>query len=1223
MARLQAYGQGNQIQTNDTDGDLIVETDDTGTRANIIFRDEAGTANYLATDSAGGTLDLGSTTYAVESLGAFTASNGMTVSGASEVFSITATGTHTITGGDVDLDVALDSSSGITNSGGEHLFSGGNLQLNDSIPLEIGTGADDSVIHNGTDTIWTHATGDLIFDNTNTTGSTIVRLGTDTSATDFQVQNNSGSAKFTVTGASASTIVGTNLLIDSGFSLDMSSAVALNIADTTASSLNLARSGVPTNVDGTLIVAEGTTFNGLVTADDVGILSNPGTAATTTDWFCVDTDAVTFTGNFTAFKADYSGATAFNSASNFYGVEVIGHSGGNAGAGDICGVLINADWDQGLVNLASLDQDGSATFSLGIDIDGASAGTTGLTMTGLDLGAPADEIGDIFLDNVIRFAETSDPTAVADKGFLYIKDNGGVSDLYFRNTTTIEQLTGLGATGIDLDEAYSNGRTITGDSGAQDITNSGTSPEAFNVVLASDVTTEAASWTQFGFTVGAGDYTGTNMIVFDGDLTGANSFNSTNHVIVYDGDAPTNAGSGDSIIFHAGANADYGAVFESDVHLFDSVNFALGTGNDVIHAFGGTTYDTTFGTNNIVWNIGAAGGNTPDIVIHGNASGDEVTVDSSGNIWTWDGVDIKVNDNDNIYFGDPAAGDVCMFWNGTDWNMTFAADDTVVNFGAAGGNQGDFVFHTTSGTITSDTGLDEFVFNAAHLHVGDDDEIRRGDAVGGDIIDVFNGTSWNVSPAVTGTVYNIGVDGGASFDIHIHTSTVGDEIVFDESAGTWTHDDVDLILRDNTNFYLGTGNDICFAWDGTDGDVTVAADNTVLNWGVDGGSGLDQNWYGAAAGDAVMFDKSANTWTYADVDVIFEDNTNLYFGTGSDICTTWDGTELNTTAIAASEWNIGDGFDIDINLFGDLKPGNNNEFFVGSAEDSVYYEGVHTNAVTGLPFAASDFSETWTGGTNTPFSDFDIFPEGNALTGGEGVNSSITWVDAPGPTTVVDSGNDSVTITADFTGGGITGAAIVADINGSSTNFGAFTADGSGVITGPDVPGLPIGFSSTSTVVGYNTIGIAGADLRVASDALTPASPGALGTEARPWTTLISDKHLITGTSGGAITAGAPVYLNGSGEYVEADASAESTSIVVGICTDGASGASETVTIAVSGKITVNGTLSAGDEAFLSETAGTVTATPPTTTSSVVKPLGYMVTSTVMAMQVLMGIVNA
>jgi filamentous hemagglutinin len=78
----------------------------------------------------------------------------------------------------------------------------GGVDINaDNANLTIGAGADLTVVHNATNTIATSTTGDFIIDNTNATGSTIVRLGTDTTATDFQVQNNSESALFGFLGA--------------------------------------------------------------------------------------------------------------------------------------------------------------------------------------------------------------------------------------------------------------------------------------------------------------------------------------------------------------------------------------------------------------------------------------------------------------------------------------------------------------------------------------------------------------------------------------------------------------------------------------------------------------------------------------------------------------------------------------------------------------------------------------------------------------------------------------------------------------------------------------------------------------------------------------------------------------------------------------------------------------------------------------------------------------
>ncbi len=105
--------------------------------------------------------------------------------------------------GTADFDGAADFSAGVTNSAGEFLVSGGNLQLNDNINLTVGTGDDLTIVHNGTNTLLTSVTGDLIFDNTLVTGSTIFDLGTDTSATDFLIRNNSGTQLLSMNGAGA------------------------------------------------------------------------------------------------------------------------------------------------------------------------------------------------------------------------------------------------------------------------------------------------------------------------------------------------------------------------------------------------------------------------------------------------------------------------------------------------------------------------------------------------------------------------------------------------------------------------------------------------------------------------------------------------------------------------------------------------------------------------------------------------------------------------------------------------------------------------------------------------------------------------------------------------------------------------------------------------------------------------------------------------------------
>jgi hypothetical protein len=128
---------------------------------------------------------------------------------------------------------------------------GGNLDVSGGIDIDvdnqsltIGAGADYSISHDGTDSTITTTTGDLITDNTNTTGSTIQRLGTDTNVTSFQVQNNSESI---VMKAEADGMVdipqhnASSIGLKLGGTLVTSSATELNVidGDTSGSSVTL------------------------------------------------------------------------------------------------------------------------------------------------------------------------------------------------------------------------------------------------------------------------------------------------------------------------------------------------------------------------------------------------------------------------------------------------------------------------------------------------------------------------------------------------------------------------------------------------------------------------------------------------------------------------------------------------------------------------------------------------------------------------------------------------------------------------------------------------------------------------------------------------------------------------------------------------------------------------------------------------------------------------
>jgi len=104
--------------------------------------------------------------------------------------------------------------------------------------LRLGPGLDLTMGHTGSDGLITNSDGDLTIDNTEVTGSTIMRLGTNTTATDFQVQQDSGAPLFKVEAAGDVLIPndGTSLSLGIGadFSLvhsGISSSITNNTGD--------------------------------------------------------------------------------------------------------------------------------------------------------------------------------------------------------------------------------------------------------------------------------------------------------------------------------------------------------------------------------------------------------------------------------------------------------------------------------------------------------------------------------------------------------------------------------------------------------------------------------------------------------------------------------------------------------------------------------------------------------------------------------------------------------------------------------------------------------------------------------------------------------------------------------------------------------------------------------------------------------------------------------
>ena len=69
------------------------------------------------------------------------------------------------------------------------------------------------------------------------------------------------------------------------------------------------------------------------------------------------------------------------------------------------------------------------------------------------------------------------------------------------------------------------------------------------------------------------------------------------------------------------------------------------------------------------------------------------------------------------------------------------------------------------------------------------------------------------------------------------------------------------LYPDDATAAFGTGSDILMAGDGTRFNVTQAATNSEIRWGVDG-AGIDQRWYGDTASAYALWDQSADALVF-------------------------------------------------------------------------------------------------------------------------------------------------------------------------------------------------------------------------------------------------------------------------------------------------------------------------------------------------------------------------
>ena len=868
----QAYDAGNAVQLSDASGDMTIDIDDTGTRADFIVRNEAATANYLATDSTNTTLDLGSSTLTVDILaGTLNMTGNPTVNGGTGQWDF---------GGNVDANAGLDVSGGaltiasqaITQTGSGQVDFAGNVDASagvdidaDNQSLTIGAGADLSISHNGTDTTITSATGDLIIDNTNATGSTIIRLGTDTSATDFQVQGDGGTARFTVDGAATSVTANAHLFALGR--IDTIGASALELGDANATSVLIADASVTTTIQGDLNVDEEVVFDSYL---DFAAIASPGAPANGFGRVYVETVSTV-----EELWFDSDGATPVQITSN-----------GELNIGELTGL--------------------AATTATKFTFNSAAvAGTTDVVcLTMLDGDGTAelmawDQVYDTTADKFVVSQRLSSVTQ--GEGDRAVCFQLGSDTVNATGTATTSQLKLTAHTTGDAVGAQEE-VTITNDPAATEVNFAAPADFIFdfnrtvnfdvNVTVAGLITTDNIDATSAGL-LEVGKSTATGVVIADasvnttveGDLTVDEEILAGSYIDI-------------TAIASPGAPANgVGRVYVETVSTVEELWFDSDGASPVQI------------TSNGVLNTSEINANIDDIYTNGRTwtndlgpwigNGDGSTTggfyDLNPNVIAE--TDYQIDISWTAIAATFAVGALNLNWSGLA-SLTNAADAIMINgAGITNGGAGNSVFAkvtgfdvafdvddpstwsdtmtidggglvVTGGTVDIDVASDfssgitnsagEFLISGGNFQLNDNIVMTFG---------TDNDASWKwdsaneiieVLPAVndTGGFY-IG-DGTTDFDVRIHLGAATDYVGFDVGAKQLMLDNVDFFIGDNDLLIFGDGNDFVANFDTASGNVQLTFGGTVSKdefYGTNDGS-TGTSWFDSDTTEIASLDSN-------------------------------------------------------------------------------------------------------------------------------------------------------------------------------------------------------------------------------------------------------------------------------------------------------------------------------------------------------------------------------
>jgi len=512
----------------------------------------------------------------------------------------------------------------------------------------------------------------------------------------------------------------------------------------------------------------------------------------------------------------------------------------------------------------------------------------------------------------LAFAYVDDATFVAAKG-----EAAEVADIYY-NTTLL---------------------ALRGHDGSSwsTLSNSGTGPGTID-----DVLLRGAKATSLVDPFEIEHSANVNMLVLDKNGTGAGA------CILFENAGTGNDCTGSATTWTISAA---GAAAFASVGLVDAKPLNIGTSSDVVVQWDGTNLIIAVAADDSLIEIGdsASPQLSTDIKWYGNgASGaDYVYFDASANLVYFVGVDLQLKDNDVLAIGTGAgaAGDVSIVWDATNLIIKAAADDLLIEIGDSAATQLSFDLkwygESASGAsyVYADASANLIYTVGVDIQFKDSDYCVFGSGAGatGDVSIMWDATNLIIEcVSADDLLIEIGNSAATqlSFDVkwYANEASGASYLYFDASANLIYTVGVDIQFKDNDVLALGTGagaaGDISIVWDATNLIIKTAADDSLIEIGDSAATQLsvDLKWYANEASGAsyVYFDASANIIYFVGVDLTFQDNDLLNFGTGAsnagDFKMYCDGTSLFIAEIVANGADIQIGVDgkgLDLKLFGE------------------------------------------------------------------------------------------------------------------------------------------------------------------------------------------------------------------------------------------------------------------------------------------------------------------